>query len=137
MGLRRTIAACFLLALPLMAQCKKTEPTADPQPKLEADVVLSEAAQKSAGIVVGPVKSAPRRSSVIAAGIVEFSPSRVARVGPVVDGRIVTLKVDPGQRVKAGEMLASMQSVQVGHARADYLSAQVRRQQADRERARQ
>lgn len=140
MGLRRAAPASLALACALAlgaAQCKKHEPTADPQPKAEADVVLSEAAQKSAGIQVAPVKGSPRKSSVLAAGIVEFSPSRVARVGPVVDGRIVTLKVDPGQRVKAGEMLAAMQSVQVGHARADYLAAQVRRQQADRERARQ
>ncbi len=139
MGFRRvfTATSALALALALTAQCKKHEPTADPQPKLEAEVVLSDAAQKSAGIQVGQVKASPRRSSVIAAGIVEFSPSRVARVGPVVDGRIVTLKVDPGQRVKAGEMLAGMQSVQVGHARADYMAAQVRRQQADRERARQ
>ncbi len=140
---RRTTARAWIgLALLVFgvagpAGCKKTEPTAEPAAKLEADVVLSETAQKAAGLQVAPVASAPKRTSVVAAGIVEFSPNRVARVGPVVEGRVIALKVDPGQRVKAGEMLAAMQSVQVGHARADYLAAQVRQQQADRERARQ
>ncbi|CAN5809576.1 efflux RND transporter periplasmic adaptor subunit [soil metagenome] len=129
--------ATLSLFLALGAECKKKEPTVEVAPKAEADVVMTAEAVKSAGVQVAPVKSAPRRTSVIAAGIVEFSPSRVARIGPVVDGRIVTLKVDPGQRVRAGEMLAAMQSVEVGQARADYLAAQVHRTQANRERQRQ
>ena len=134
--MRRPFFLGFVL-LALTAQCKKKPPEPPPPAAADADVVLSDDALKSAGIQVSPAKSAPKRSSVTAAGTVEFSPSRVARVGPVVDGRVVLLKVDPGQRVKAGDVLATMQSVQVGHARADYLAAQMKRAQADRERDRQ
>jgi cobalt-zinc-cadmium efflux system membrane fusion protein len=136
-GARPFFLICLAFAAMGAGACKKNEPAAEPAAKAGGDVVLSETAQKAAGLQVAPVTTAPRRTSVVAAGVVEFSPNRVARVGPVVDGRVIALKVDPGQRVKAGDVLAAVQSVQVGHARADYLAAQVRQQQADRERARQ
>ena len=121
----------------VVVDCKKKDPPAEAEPKAEADVVLADDTLKAAGLQIAPVRSAPRKTSVTAAGIVEFSPNRVARIGPVVDGRVVALKVDPGQRVKAGDVLAAMQSAQVGHARADYMAAQLRKAQAEREKLRQ
>ena len=70
--------------------------------------------------------SIARRASVSAAGKVDFVPSRVARVGPPIAGRVGTIPVVVGQKVGRGAVLVTLESVEVGRARADYLAAKTR-----------
>lgn len=90
------------------------------------DVSLAPVALEAAGIVVAPVVTQPRRSSVTLVGLVEFSPSRVARIGPNISGRVGTVLVAPGQVVARGAVVATLVGVEVGRARADWASAKAR-----------
>lgn len=134
MGRLRAVAVFALLAAACHGQKADTPPDT---PKAEADVVLTAAMLDAGGVVVGTPTRVARRTSVAVTGMLEFEPNRVARVGPLIQGRIVSVRVDPGQHVTPGTVLATVESVEIGKARADYLASQVKMGQADRERARQ
>lgn len=63
----------------------------------------------------------------------------VARIGAKVPGRVTRLAVGVGDRVKRGQVLATVDSPELGRAKADYIAAvtaaTVARQTADREQA--
>jgi cobalt-zinc-cadmium efflux system membrane fusion protein len=52
-------------------------------------------------------------------------------VGPLIDGRVARLRAAVGDRVTAGQVLAEIESAEVGQAQAAYLSAAARAQAAD------
>jgi cobalt-zinc-cadmium efflux system membrane fusion protein len=72
-------------------------------------------------------------------GEVGFDETRLAHVGSRVAGRLVRVPAELGQRVAAGEVLAVVDSVELGEAKASYLRArahhQVARQRFERERS--
>lgn len=127
----RVLRASFvglLLLLPGLPACKRTQ--AEPPKKEEkadgVDVVLSPKALEAAKLAIAKPSKRPRRSAVVAAGTIDFAPSRVARVGPSVGGRVGTIAVVPGQKVGKGAPLVVIESVDVGRARADYDMARSR-----------
>ena len=105
--------------------------------KPETDVELGPAALQAAALTSGKPHVVERRASVAVAGVLEFVPNRVARVGPIIEGRVVSIRVDPGQHVAPGTILATVESVEIGKARSDFLASQVKMQYAERERLRQ
>ncbi len=70
---------------------------------------------------------------------IEPAPDGQARVGVRIGGRVLTLKAGLGDAVKKGQVLATVDSPELGRAKADYLAAyttaQVTRETADREKA--
>lgn len=114
----------------------KEQATTEP-PKAEASIVLLPGMLAANPIAIGKAHFVEKRSSVAVTGTLEFVPNRVARVGPIIEGRVTSIRVDPGQRVAKGAVLASVDSVEVGRARADYLASQVQVEFAARERTRQ
>lgn len=103
----------------------------------DVDVELAGPALTAAALRIEPARSGPHRSEVTAIGVIDFVPSRVARIGPLIPGRVLTLRAEPGQRIAAGAALATLVSVDVGRARADHTASLVRVRQADAELARQ
>ncbi len=101
------------------------------------EVELSQAALVAAAIRTGKPRVEPKRSMVRANGTIDFLPSRVARIGPNVAGKIAQISVATGQRVLQGATLFVLESVDVGRARADLLSAKSRFTQAELEVARE
>jgi cobalt-zinc-cadmium efflux system membrane fusion protein len=97
------------------------------------DVKLGEKALAAAHLQVGKARMVPRRATVLASGRIDFVPSRVARVGPPIAGRVGTVPIVPGQKVGRGAVLVTLESVEVGRARAEFLSAKTRLTQAKAE----
>jgi membrane fusion protein, heavy metal efflux system len=95
------------------------------------DVELTDRALAAAKISIEKPQMTQRRSTVSATGSIDFEPSHVARIGPSSGGRIGSVLVAPGQRVKRGAVLLSLDSVDAGRARADVLSARSRLAQAE------
>lgn len=62
---------------------------------------------------------------------VAFTQKGVARVAARVPGRLASIEVSLGQKVKKGQALGSLESPELGRARADYLSAATRTQVAE------
>src|SRR6185312_7173986 len=59
-------------------------------------------------------------------GTVAFHEDHYAVVGPLVAGRISRLVAGVGDRVRRGQVIAELESSEVGQARADFLAAKAR-----------
>jgi len=63
---------------------------------------------------------------------VQPDPTKLVRIYPPTSGRVVSVSVKPGDRVRRGETLAVLQSGDVGTARADFTKAQIEANRATR-----
>jgi len=120
--------------------CKEAEGEAEtPAPKKdpEVDVSLSPKALEFAKLATGKPVRGPRRPSLTVAGSVDFVPSRVARIGPQIAGRVASVPVAPGQAIGRGATVVTLDSVDIGRARADFLEAKAQLQLAEAEVARE
>jgi cobalt-zinc-cadmium efflux system membrane fusion protein len=63
---------------------------------------------------------------------IEPDPSHVVRIFPPLSGRILGLRVLPGQEVRKGDVIAQLQSSDVASARSDYEKAKIEVLRADR-----
>ena len=116
------------LALLLTAACQSAPapaaqdaPAAMPKPA--GTVVLDAAAQRRAGIAVTPIAEVMRTDAVDAPAIVALNEARTARIGSLVEGIVVDLKVQIGDRVRRNQVLASLHSHAVHDAWAGYRTA--------------
>ena len=137
----RTYASSFVVLALLALGCrdKAADITAPGPARTEegVDVTLSPKALLAAEIRLDKPKRVPKRTAVTAAGTLDFVPSRVARIGPQVQGRILSISVVAGQMVGRGAIVARLDSVDIGRARADFLEARSRLDLASAEVARE
>ncbi len=86
--------------------------------------------------VRNPVKVAPAEVTKIAGdiqvvGTVTFHEDHFAVVGPLVSGRISRLAAGVGDQVRRGQVIAEIESSEVGQSRAELVSAKARYSAAD------
>ena len=98
---------------------------------------LSPRSLLAAKLTTGKPERVPRRSSLVVAGSVDFVPSRVARIGPQIAGRVASVPVVPDQAVGKGTLLVTLDSIDVGRARGDFLEAKSHVARAESELARE
>lgn len=89
-------------------------------------VELSERVAKDAGIQVAAVEMAALPATVDLTGEVAADPDHVAKVPVRVAGRLVELKFQEGQRVAAGDVLATIESSEVARVRAELTATSTR-----------
>src|SRR6266487_3578823 len=120
---RRMIHALLILPLLIAVLCggckRATAPSNSASP--QATATTSEAA--SHAIETETVALQPIAGIIPATGKVLVSENRVAVIGPVHEGRIVSLYAGQGSRVKKGQKLAELESADIDKAEADYLKA--------------
>jgi cobalt-zinc-cadmium efflux system membrane fusion protein len=90
----------------------------------EREVHLSEEQAALLSIEVDQAPGGTAEANISAPATVAFDPDRTARVGPRLSAKVVEVLVDLGAQVRAGQPLALMDSVELGRAKAGYLSAQ-------------
>lgn len=78
----------------------------------------------AAGIEVEEIAERVVAERVQATAVVRPNQTKLARVAPRIPGRIVAVNVKLGDRVRVGQALALLDSVELGEARASYLQAQ-------------
>lgn len=84
------------------------------------EVVLSANAQ---GVIVIAVQPVPIPDYLEIPARAQPDPRLVIRVFPPIGGRLVTMEVKPGDRVRAGQTVAVLESSDVSSARVDYEKA--------------
>lgn len=92
-------------------------------------VSLSDAAWRSARIVVEPARALaaePASTQLEVPAQITFDPARLALVSPRTSGRIERLSAVVGDRVRGGQALAHLTSVDFLTAQSDYLQARRR-----------
>lgn len=101
------------------------------------ELVLTTEEAERAGIQVEAVKPQSLAGTVVVTATIQPNQERLAHVAPLIEGRITKVSARLGDRVRAGQTLALLDSVEVGEAHAAWQQAQsdLRIAEADLERA--
>lgn len=121
-SLPRSVPAAVALALALTA-CGDRPPAttaAAPPPDPDTIVVAPELAAQLKLAAVGKVEI---RETLRVASQVKVDEERVTRIGAPVTGRVTDIRAQLGSRVRAGEMLATINSTELGQAQLGFLKA--------------
>lgn len=118
------------------AACHRSSSAAAPQPPA-GEAWLSPQQVKNANLVVAPVADQDVGGAVVTSGRVTFDDLRVAHVFSPVTGRVVRIDAQPGQRLKKGAALATIESPDVGSAFSDLAKAHADLEAAERDYERQ
>lgn len=83
--------------------------------------------QQKVGVQISKAGSATIRQSVLAPGKIVINNDQIAHVIPRVSGVVRDVRKSTGDRVKNGELLAVIESMEIADASASYFSAEARR----------
>jgi cobalt-zinc-cadmium efflux system membrane fusion protein len=112
----RALSICLVGAL--AAACRSTPPAEAPAPvtaRTPGVVVLNETQIKNAGLVVGAAEQRARSAETVVPARVALDETRTARIGSLQEGLILQTLAQVGDRVRTGQLLATMH----GHAMHD------------------
>jgi len=93
-----------------------------------AEGILEMTPEKLSELDLETAEAAPRpfAAELATTGQVDFEQARVAHVSPRIPGRVQRVAAELGDRVRSGQTLAVLDSVELGQARAAYAAARVR-----------
>lgn len=131
--MRQLFLPTFIATLTIAPGCGERTIAPAPAPAATGVVVLDEAARQRAGIEVAPVATSVRAQTTEAPGILALDERLTARIGSLVDGIVLDTPADVGDRVRAGQVLATMHSVIVHDAWASYRKAVAERRRLEKE----
>jgi cobalt-zinc-cadmium efflux system membrane fusion protein len=94
------------------------------KPETAADVVtVDEDTRKTIGLKVEAVERRPFAATIQTTGVVEPNATRVAHVRLLAPGRVESVQVRVGDRVREGQSLLAYDNVELGSLVGDYLTA--------------
>jgi cobalt-zinc-cadmium efflux system membrane fusion protein len=91
-----------------------------------APLAVSKGALSKNPVKTEAVRKEKLAGDLMVVGSVSFDQNHYAVVGPLVDGRVIKLRANVGDRVRSGQTLAEVESADVGQAQAAYLTARAR-----------
>jgi cobalt-zinc-cadmium efflux system membrane fusion protein len=109
---------------PAAPEAATTTPAASEQPTEDNVVRLDADGQRRLGLTFGQSEIRRIILPVRTPGMVAFDERRVTRLKPRTSGRVLSLSVQPGDRVKAGQTLATLDAAGVLDARNGLAAAQ-------------
>jgi cobalt-zinc-cadmium efflux system membrane fusion protein len=86
-------------------------------------IKLTDAQIAAAGIKVEPLVAANVRNRIVVPAEIQANQDRIAHVTPRIAGRIVKAPAALGERVRTGQTLALLDSIELGDAQSAYLQA--------------
>ena len=103
------------------AQSRSADTGMADMPGMEAatDVTLTAVQVAHGGVKWEPVATSSVTSGATVPGQVIPNEDRTARLGATVQGRVIAVRVRPGDRVRAGQILVTLQSPEAGTAQSD------------------
>jgi membrane fusion protein, heavy metal efflux system len=99
--------------------------TARPRIRSGNRVSLPEGSPLRTALTIVPVAAKDIKRDLVLPAVVEANPAHLIKVDPPVAGRVTQLKVELGERVKAGQPLVVIDSPDLGTAYSDYDRAKV------------
>ena len=113
-------------ALEVTAKSPTRETSAPSLPAEWAPVTLaSPGSAAKSGIELARVELRPMTQEVIALGMVTYDQTRLAQLSSRVSGTVWSVQKSVGQTIRAGEILAIIEALDVGRAKAEFLQAVV------------
>ena len=106
------------ILLLLSSGCKQHEPASEPDlPKVN--------------LKVEPVYARPLADALDLPGRVEADPAHLVHVYAPISGRLINMSLTPGQEVRKGQVIGTLQSGDVAQARADFDKGRIETLRAD------
>jgi membrane fusion protein, heavy metal efflux system len=118
---RRHLAVAATSMFVLMTACKHDQPESPSNNSATAHSVIETVAATHQQVT----------NQLILAAKVMPNPTSVVHIYPPISGRVVELKVLPGQEVKKGQQIGMLQSSDAAQVRADYEKAKIEAARAD------
>src|SRR5262249_53723 len=137
---RRGTVTTRPIAIAVLFACKPeaAPPPARNVPKVEGDQIrYSPEFAKGAGIKLETVAIHEVAPDVMLPGSVQLDQRRSAAVGTRIPGRVRKILKLEGEEVKAGDVLAEIESGELGHAQTDLLKARAKEEHANAEKVRE
>ncbi|MDH4064543.1 MAG: efflux RND transporter periplasmic adaptor subunit [Acidobacteriota bacterium] len=129
--------AIAALLVSLLGACSgvTTSPEADmaAAPTASSEVTVAAGDATAAGIEVAPARIVERSDTLEASGVVTFDERRTARMGSLVEGVVHEIRVQPGDTVARGAVVARLHTHVVHDAWAAYFKAQAELQRLESE----
>ncbi len=94
--------------------------------QFEGRITMDDVTAKTAGIRIETAAPAPIRSMLQLQGEIQFNQDRVVRIVPRLGGVITRAGTSLGDRVKRGDVLAVLESQDLGNLKGEYLAAHQR-----------
>lgn len=122
----RVAMVCALI----MTGCDKREPAATAHPDRELEpaqeslIALDPHEARAAGIQVKTLEIQGENERITLIATIKANQDKLVRVAPRVAGRIVKVNANLGDRVRAKQELAFLDSIELGEANSAYLQAQ-------------
>lgn len=117
--------------LVILAACGSEPPPAEPVALPAGTVMLDQAQQATARLARDTVRLVETALPLEVSGTVASADPASAHVGSIVEGRVVRLAVLPGERVRAGQVLAVIHSHELADAQRDLAAARAMLAAAD------
>jgi cobalt-zinc-cadmium efflux system membrane fusion protein len=118
-----TIAAALFAALTVtaLAGCGGGDgaidkPAAEAKPAEKDGIKLSKEEADRAGIMLEELKAQVLADTVTVTATIRANQDRIARIAPRVEGRVAAVSASLGDTVRAGQLLATLDSLAVGEA---------------------
>lgn len=127
--LRRLTVATLSLLVPALIACGSgdaPEPAtaeATSPPEESGTVQVDSAGAAAAGIRLGPVVGVAA-SGLSVTGSITYDANLVSHIGSRTSGRVLELRADLGDRVRSGQVLAVLESPEVGQVRSEETEAE-------------
>lgn len=86
-------------------------------------LTLSAEEIQRSGIKVQKLERQEKAEQIVVTATIQANQDKLAHVGPRVPGRIVKVMANLGDKVKPGQALAELDSIELGEARSSYLQA--------------
>jgi len=102
---------------------QKSPPEKPGEKAAEKLLDLSDAEIHQAGIKIQKLELQEKTDQIVVTATIQANQDRLAHVAPRVPGRIVKVNASLGDRVKPGQALATLDSIELGEARSSYLQA--------------
>ncbi len=109
---------------------KEHKEEAEAHEELPSSVNLAPEVTRNAGIRAEPVRVKTLPETVSLTGEVLANPDRSAKIAVRIPGRVVEVVVKEGDRVKRGQLLATIESTELAKVRAELLASQARARSA-------
>lgn len=89
----------------------------------EEHITLSPEALKTIGIETAPVELRTIGGEIKTTAVIEPDRTRIAHVSPRISGRVTDVSAYLGDNVENGQILAELDSIELGQAKAEYLKS--------------
>ena len=93
------------------------------QSTVQHEVSVSAEALSGQAFETARVERRPLRDEITATATIKPNEYRLVHLSPRIEGRVIEVKTELGQQVKSGEVLALLDSIELGQKKSDFLQA--------------